>query len=142
MNRMDYFLLPWYKKLWHKAGTGLLSFFKSIAAFFAAIPRNAAKSAKAIGRGIAWLFVTFFKGGLRTKLSYVIMGAGNLFRGQIIKGLLFLAAEVGFVLFIVFFGWEYIKKLPTLGTIQRGWYYDEELGIDVLIENGDNSMLI
>lgn len=142
MNRIDYFLLPWHKKLWHKAGTSLLSFFKGIAAFFAAIPRNIAKAVKAIGRGCTWLFLTFFKGGLRTKLSYVIMGAGNLFRGQIIKGLLFLAAEIGFVLFIVSFGWEYIKKLPTLGTIQRGWYYDEELGIDVLIENGDNSMLI
>ena len=39
-----------------------------------------------IGRGLGWLGSTFVHGDALTKLSYIIMGAGNLFRGQIIKG--------------------------------------------------------
>ncbi len=142
MKRIDYFLLPWYKKLWYRFCSGVRGFFLGLGAFFLAIPRGILNFFRAVGRGIAWLFTTFFRSGFRTKLSYVIMGAGNILRGQIIKGLIFLVAEVGYIAFLVMFGWTYISKLPTLGTVQRGWHFDEELGIDVLIQNGDNSMLI
>lgn len=142
MNRIDYFLLPWHKKLWHKISGAVTSFFRGILTFALAAPRRLLNGFKAVFGGLWWLCVTFVRGGLLTKLSYVIMGAGNLFRGQIAKGLIFLAGEIGFIAFITMFGWGYIAKLPTLGTIKRGWHYDEVLGIDVLIENGDNSMLI
>ncbi len=142
MNRIDYFLLPWHKKLRYKISSGVRGFFSGIAAFFRALPRTVAKGFKAFFGGLRQLCVTFAKGGFLTRLSYFVMGAGSLFRGQIAKGLIFLAAEVGFIAFIMNFGWQYIEKLPTLGTVKRGWHFDEELGIDVLTENGDNSMLI
>ena len=41
------------------------------------------------------------KGGLETKLSMVLMGFGNIVHGQIIKGLLYLAVEVAYVVFMV-----------------------------------------
>ena len=69
------------------------------------------------------------------------MGAGNFLRGQIIKGFLFLAAEICFWIYMINSGFSDITGLKTLGTVQRGWYFDEELGIDVMRENGDNSML-
>ncbi len=40
---------------------------------------------------------TFKNGDVLTKLSFFIFGIGNIFRGQIIKGLLFLAAEFAFI---------------------------------------------
>ena len=58
-----------------------------------------------LGHGIANFFVTFGKrfvdGSIGTKLSHVILGAGNLYHGQIIKGLIYLAIQVAFVLYMV-----------------------------------------
>jgi arabinogalactan oligomer/maltooligosaccharide transport system permease protein len=85
---------------------------------------------------------TFKNGDVLTKLSFFIFGIGNICRGQIIKGLLFLAAEFAFVWYMISFGWSRLLGLRNLGTVTRGWYFDEELGIDVMRENGDNSMLI
>ena len=40
------------------------------------------------------------KGGIETKLSMVVMGLGNFVHGQKIKGLLFLAVEVAYLVFM------------------------------------------
>lgn len=83
----------------------------------------------------------FSKGDLWSKLSLIIMGAGNLRRGQIVKGLLFLLSEVGFFIYALTGGVTALGNMYTLGTNTQGWVYDEALGIDVLTE-GDNSMLL
>ena len=41
------------------------------------------------------------KGGIETKLSMVLMGFGNIVHGQMIKGLIYLAVEVAYVVFMV-----------------------------------------
>ena len=41
------------------------------------------------------------EGGLETKLSMMLMGFGNIVHGQKIKGLLYLAVEVAYVVFMV-----------------------------------------
>ena len=110
--------------------------------FFRGIPKATVGFFRAMGNGFKTYGTTFAKGGALTKLSYVMMGAGNLFRGQIIKGLLFLIAEAAYIWYMISSGAACIAGLKTLGTVQRGWYFDEELGIDVMRENGDNSMLI
>ena len=46
------------------------------------------------------------KGGVPVKLSMLIMGLGNIAHKQIIKGLIFLAIEIGYILFMVFFRLE------------------------------------
>lgn len=142
MTEAEYYILPWYKKLICKAsdalkntGRGLVRFFKGIPGAVSALFRN-------LGNGFKNYGMTFVKGGLLTKLSYVIMGAGNLFRGQIVKGLMFLLAQAAYIWFMITNGASCIAGLKNLGTVQRGWYFDEELGIDVMRENGDNSMLI
>lgn len=81
------------------------------------------------------------QGDVWTKLSFVIMGIGNLVRGQIVKGLLYLGTEIGFILFLITSGIKNIKGLWTLGTTTQGWVMDEKLGIEVLTK-GDNSMLM
>ena len=40
------------------------------------------------------------EGGLETKLSMVLMGLGNMVHGQIVKGLLYLAVEVAYIVFM------------------------------------------
>ncbi len=80
-------------------------------------------------------------GDFLTILSFVIMGASNLLRGQILKGLLFLLAELTYIFYMVNMGIASFAGLRTLGTKEQGMVMDEELGIFV-VQQGDNSMLI
>ena len=75
------------------------------------------------------------------KLSLVVMGAANLKRKQLFKGLLFLFVEFAFILYMIKNGFAALQGMITLGTQTQGWVFDETIGIDVLAE-GDNSMLM
>jgi ABC-type sugar transport systems, permease components len=87
-------------------------------------------------------FKKAFKNGDKfTRLSFFIMGISNLIHGQIIKGLIFLFAEISFLLYMIETGMEAVLGLRNLGEVTQGWVFNEELGID-LLQDGDNSMLI
>ena len=99
-------------------------FIYNLKSFFTGIPRAIGNFFKAIVYFIKKFFVgigNFFKGyGSRfakgdagTKLSYIIMGAGSIMHGQIMKGLIFLATEVGYIFFMISFGAKYISKIYT-----------------------------
>lgn len=81
------------------------------------------------------------KGGFSTKLSMVFLGFGNLIHGQIIKGLLFLTAEISYILFMIQSGADNLALLPSLGTNSQQKVWDEAQGIYVYTQ-GDNSLLI
>lgn len=83
----------------------------------------------------------FKKGDWSTKLSFFLMGFANLANKQIVKGLIFLIAEVGFISWIVINGISNILGLITLGKNKQGWAFDKKLGINIQIA-GDNSMLM
>jgi len=83
----------------------------------------------------------FMKGGLPEKLSFIIMGFSNFANKQILKGLIFLVAEVGFIFWLIRNGLHALAMLHTLGTNKQGLVYNSKMGIDVL-QQGDNSMLI
>ncbi len=80
-------------------------------------------------------------GGMETKLSAVVMGLGNLVHRQYIKGLLFLAIEVAYVLFMIFFGFHNLYMLGSLGTEVQTEVWSEELQV-YLYEGGDQSILL
>lgn len=79
-------------------------------------------------------------GDIFTRLSAIIMGLGNIVKGQIMKGVLFLAMELSFILFMVIKGVDYLKGLVTLGTVEQTEFFNEEKQIyDYKL--GDDSML-
>lgn len=81
--------------------------------------------AGAVGSEFKDLGDSFVYGDWRTRLSFVIFGAGNLFRGQWLRGLLFLAFEVVFVWFMLTSGTYWISMLPSLGLEGPGMTYNE-----------------
>lgn len=81
------------------------------------------------------------KNGILYILSWFVMGLYHMVCGQTIKGILFLLVELVFGWFMAAEGLRCILGLGTLGTRTQDWVFDEELGIEVLVE-GDNSMLI
>lgn len=92
-------------------------------------------------KGFINFFKIFGKGSIITKISFIIMGLGCFLRGQIIKGLLYFAAQLSFIVYIITFGWGYLKDFLTLGTNAQRQVWDEGLQI-YLNKPGDNSMLI
>ena len=89
------------------------------------------------------LYAAFKNGSFATRLSFLIVGFGQLARGQMAKGFLYLLTQAAFLLFMIFFGGRYIAHLFSgdLGTKLSGEVWNEELQIFEKIK-GDNSFLI
>lgn len=83
------------------------------------------------------------KGSVYTRLSFLVMGFGQLARGQIVKGLLYMLSQTAFILFMLFFGGRYIAHLFSgdLGRTLSGEVWNEKLQIFEKVQ-GDNSFLI
>lgn len=141
MNYIDYVQLNPLQKMGH-----------NIKEFFVAIPKNLARFFKfiwgrilalvfGIGRGAKNYVMNFIAGDWSTKVSYLIMGVGSAAKGQIIKGLLFLAAEVAYIGYMISDGWGYLSKFTTLGTVKSQMVENPITGLEDYAP-GDNSMLI
>ncbi len=91
---------------------------------------------KAIGADIKDIGTTFAQGDWKTRLSFLIMGFGSFTRKQFVRGIAYLGTEVLFILYMVFFGANYLKDIGTLGTVKGG--YDA----NYVYTYGDNSFLI
>ena len=118
MKFIDYVQLNPFQKF----GYNLSKFFKALPSnlkkFFIAIGTFLKKFFVGIGKGFAGYFSRFVKGDWATKLSYIIMGFGNIVKGQVVKGFLFLATEVAFIFFMIGFGWD---KIYNLGFFSNGY---------------------
>ena len=79
------------------------------------------------------------EGGLETKLSMVLMGFGNMVHGQRIKGLLYLAVEVAYVVFMIVNGIGFLRMLPSLGSVPQEEYWDEATQV-YMYTKGDQSI--
>jgi arabinogalactan oligomer/maltooligosaccharide transport system permease protein len=99
------------------------------------------KNKKSAPRGKNRLLSVFREGDLFSKLSFLVMGLGNIARGQKIKGLIYLAIEIGYIIYMVQIGAAALVKMTTLGTVQQGMVFNEASGI-YEVNQGDNSMLI
>lgn len=81
------------------------------------------------------------EGGTETKLSMLVMGLGNMLHKQAVKGVLFLAAEVLYLAFMISNGFHCLAMLPSLGSIEQEEVWNEALQIYEYTQ-GDNSVLI
>ena len=66
-------------------------------------------------------------GDTMVKLSAVVMGLGNMAHKQVTKGVLFLVAEVAYIVFMVAVGFHNLAMLPGLGSVEQQEYWNEEL---------------
>jgi len=82
----------------------------------------------------------FVQGNVKTKLSALVFGLGNILNKQIIHGLLLLAVEVVYIIYMVNTGIQSIVNFITLGTKTKVEVYNEAKQIYEYVM-GDNSML-
>ena len=81
------------------------------------------------------------KGGIETQLSMVLMGFGNIVHGQMIKGLIYLAVEAAYIVFMVMAGVNCIAMLPSLGSVEQKEVWNEAAQVYTYTK-GDQSILI
>lgn len=95
------------------------------------------------------IVTTFTKGNWAVKLSFFIFGFGNLFYGQIGRGLLFLLFEVIFIAYMLVpsggIYWlakgNWFQTGATIGDVQGGFQYDPIFDTDIWV-NGDDSVKV
>ena len=89
------------------------------------------------------IWTAFRDGSFATRLSFFVMGAGQLIRKQFVKGALYFLTELAFALYMIFFGGRYTAHLfsGNLGTKISGEIWNENLQIFDKVR-GDNSFLI
>ena len=125
-----------------RAGYKFTSFFASIPGKLKNLGIKIGRFFKNLGIGIwHWirdLGLTFVHGDWKTKVSYFIMGFGNIARKQILRGILFLAFEVIFIIYMINYGGYCLSKLPSLGM----WYETSKTLDDGTVQYGVNSFNI
>ena len=127
----------WFKNL----GLQILDFFKNCIC--------------AIKDEFVDITTTFTKGNWAVKLSFLIFGFGNLFYGQIMRGLLFLLFEVVFIAYMLVpsGGIYWLSKVhwfqsgKTIGTVQGGFVetVTEAYGMQIVTKDwvpGDDSVKV
>ena len=126
LNDLEYLKLSKLQVILYK----LKLFFCAIPGWFKGVGLAILNFFKRCGLGIKNEFVdigsTFKRGNWAVKLSFFLFGFGNLFYGQILRGLLFLLFEVVFILYMVIpsGGMYWLGKVnwfqygETVGTVQ------------------------
>ena len=128
-------------------------FFYKVALFFVGIPRwflnlfisigkFFAKAGIAIKNEFVDVFMTFKNGDWKTRLSFVVMGFGNLARGQILRGVMFLLFEIVFILYMVLWGGYWIGQMATLGTQGPKKEYVPEYDAYITIYHDDSFKIL
>ncbi len=119
-----------------------------------AAPRRLAsgirRALRSRGARVRDFFAHFAEGHAATKSAYLVMGLGHLLHGQIGRGVIYLALQLLFILYMVAFGGRYLvmflENFPAGGTVGRvethvSDVWNEELGEYVKVA-GDNSFHI
>ncbi len=133
--------------VWQKFGYNFCAFFRKLPAAFLRIftvfiPRIARKIWGALKSLFTTLFNAMVHGDWKTRLSFLVMGSSQLARKQIMRGILFLAFELLFILYMWVFGAGQLALFGTLGRWPKtvaGW---DDQGNYIPARDGDNSILI
>ena len=143
LTDLEYLKLNKFQKFVHN----FLSFFanlpKRIVGFFKKVGQLFVKLFNLLVGALIFIGHTFVKGDWKTKISYFVMGFGNAARGQWLRGIMFFAIEVAFIVYMILVGGPNIAKLGTLGTIAT--YTKTQVIGGITVETtvyGDNSFKI
>ncbi|MBQ5951873.1 MAG: sugar ABC transporter permease [Lachnospiraceae bacterium] len=138
---LEFLRLSKGQKFLHKLAAFLIGIPLGIWHFIVKIGRGIGDFFAAIGREIADVVQTFVKGDWKTKLSFLVMGFGNIARGQVLRGILFLLFEAVFIFYMVTTGGYWLSMLPSLGKIGPHEEYDPIFD-SYTVKFGDNSFKI
>ena len=123
MTTIEYLSLPLYKRVWFKTLATLVSIPKGIGRFFSkVVPSIFKKIGKSIANFFLNIYHNFVDGDWKTRVSYFVMGFGQITRGSRIRGIFNLLFQIVFTAFMVLFGVKAILSVPTFGSVAQTEY--------------------
>ncbi len=149
LNDLDYLKLNKFQAFWYQ----LKLFICAIPQWFKRLGRAIVDFFKGCGMAVKNEFAdigsTFARGNWVVKLSFLIFGLGNLYYGQILRGLLFLLFEIVFIgyMLVPSGGLYWLAKGnagrlgATVGTVQGRFEYDPIYDTDIWV-TGDDSVKV
>ena len=145
---LSYYKMTPSQRVKHKISGFFKNIGKGCAGFFIKIFKAVIGFFVSIGRGIKEFALNFWHGDALTKSSHLFIGLSHLFRGQVVRGIMYLALEAAFIAYMVLFGGNYLAMCfenllggGNIGRVETHDFWNEEKGFyDKLI--GDNSFLI
>ena len=145
---LSYYKMTPSQRVKHKISGFFKNIGKGFAGFFIRIFKAVIGFFVSIGRGIKEFALNFWHGDALTKSSHLFIGLSHLFRGQVVRGIMYLALEAAFIAYMVLFGGNYLAMCfenllggGNIGRVETHDFWNEEKGFyDKLI--GDNSFLI
>ena len=145
---LGYYKMTPSQRVKHKMSGFFKNIGKGFAGFFIRIFKAVIGFFVSIGRGVKEFALNFWHGDALTKSSHLFIGLSHLFRGQVVRGIMYLALEAAFIAYMVLFGGNYLAMCfenllsgGNIGRVETHDFWNEEKGFyDKLI--GDNSFLI
>ncbi|MBR2718906.1 MAG: sugar ABC transporter permease [Clostridia bacterium] len=138
---LEYLKLSKGQKLLYKITSFFCAIPQKIAGLFVALWNLILKGYNIVKNEAVDIWTTFVQGDWKTKVSFLVMGFGNIARGQILRGLLFLLFEVVFIGYMILAGGYWLSMLPSLGKVGPTEEYDFVLDAYYTVYN-DNSFKI
>jgi arabinogalactan oligomer/maltooligosaccharide transport system permease protein len=149
LNDLEYLKLNKFQAFWYN----LLMFICAIPVWFKNVGLGIWRFIKSCGitvkNEVLDIGTTFAKGNWAVKLSFFLFGFGNLYYGQVMRGIMFLAFELIFFayMFVPSGGLYWLGKCnwfvkgATVGTEQGRFEYDPIYDTDVWVA-GDDSVKV
>ena len=128
LTDLEYLHLSRPKKILYKIKAFFCSIPKKLKNFFIGIWTFLKKCGLAVKNEAVDIVQTFIRGSWQTKVSYLVMGFGNLARGQILRGLLFLLFEGVFIAYMILAGAHWLGKMFTYGSAAGTFTIGSEAG--------------
>ncbi len=147
LSDLEFLKLNGLQKLWYKLVTFFVSIPTKLLNGLYAIGNFFKKSGQRIVGEFVDIFTTFKNGDWKTKLSFVVMGFGNLARGQILRGIMFLLFEVVFIVYMAIWGGYWIGRL-ALSNLKETVTVMEQVTVGGItqevpvVKYGDNTLQI
>ena len=145
---LGYYKMTPSQRVKHKISGFFKNIGKGFAGFFIRIFKAVIGFFVSIGRDIKEFALNFWHGDALTKSSHLFIGLSHLFRGQVVRGIMYLALEAAFIAYMALFGGNYLAMCfenflggGNIGRVETHDFWNEEEGFyDKVI--GDNSFLI
>ncbi len=136
MKQNDYRSMNGFQKFIYKFVNGVKNFPGAVVRGVKNAGTTIVKGVKTLGADLKEIGATFAQGDWKTKLSFLIMGFGQLCRKQFARGIALLGIEIAYIVYMIMTGVPHLVNVLTLGTKESG--YDEFY----IYTYGDNSFLI
>lgn len=143
LSTIQFLSLPLYKRIIYRIINFLLLIPKFILKLFTnKIPNIILSIYKKIKETLNNIYIFFVEGDVKTKISFLIMGFGLLFRKSILRGILYLLFQLVFIIYMLTIGIDSLNKIGSFGYIAQTSYYDELVGLPITLYQDDSFMIL